>query len=795
MAAVVGRRVGRLSHGIKLVAEGAPIPLDDALQAAREAVQNDRMVRGLAVEPDTIWNAVVTLQYDTGTPQPGLYNIWVPAGRRPLEEGNTLDGAIQYLRNRVSNRLEIMEVRQSGIAVQGVREIRLWINAGRMLLARGVEGDGWVEIPDSLRGKGAVVNIQNTDQRCLIWCLCAFMLEQQGRLPAHHLERVSHYQVDEYLQFGRKRVKTGQKTWMDVGLDFKPLDARNVKLADRLLEFERTNDVGVYIYTWEERDYGSGTMLCRPRLCRTPIRLHKFECVVLQHKNHFVWVRNFQALMSCHGTSDKASGANTAMKHCHRCGNHYKTQKLLDKHLESCDPWVLDRPDATRKTYLPQPVKGRAPTIQFKHAYQQHKVPLYIVADCETYREGDSNAHVASFAWTVVGSELYTVPEEFQYRVFVDQEGDSQVGCVVRGLRALITEVYAHAKTMSQAHPHPQLTADEEYEFRCADSCYLCDRPPCEKGLVREHCHWSGRYRGASCQRCNAKAVWKHVPVFFHNFASFDHGPVIRALAELSAEYPDYTLAPINKSSEKMIALRYGPLSFRDSLCLIQGSLGKLIDDFQAGVSDLAKVFHNMATRHPYRHVGLDLLLRKMPFPYNDLTDRSRLLPGYRIPPKSAFRNDIREEDVDEVEWAAWETARQKAGIHDWRGMHDLYLATDVLALADIIEEFRRVMFEVTDGLDLLHNLTLPKASWIGFLKKSGARIELACDEELHEAVEDGIRGGVCLPCQNHAVANDPRTSEHDPAKPDSIIGYWDANSLYSWAMSQPLATRGYKKL
>ena len=46
------------------------------------------------------------------------------------------------------------------------------------------------------------------------------------------------------------------------------------------------------------------------------------------------------------------------------------------------------------------------------------------------------------------GSELYTVPEEFQYRVFVDQEGDSQVGCVVRGLRALIQEVYAHAKVM-----------------------------------------------------------------------------------------------------------------------------------------------------------------------------------------------------------------------------------------------------------------------------------------------------------------------------------------------------------
>ena len=66
--------------------------------------------------------------------------------------------------------------------------------------------------------------------------------------------------------------------------------------------------------------------------------------------------------------------------------------------------------------------------------------------------------------------------------------------------------------------------------------------------------------------------------------------------------------------------------------------------------------------------MGLDLLLRKMPFPYSDLTDRSRLLPGYRIPAKAAFRNDIRDEDVDEAEWASWEEARQKAGTHDWRG-------------------------------------------------------------------------------------------------------------------------------
>ena len=44
---------------------------------------------------------------------------------------------------------------------------------------------------------------------------------------------------------------------------------------------------------------------------------------------------------------------------------------------------------------------------------------------------------------------------------------------------------------------------------------------------------------------------------------------------------------------------------------------------------------------------------------------------------------------MDEDEWSCWEAARDKPGIRDWRGMHNLYLATDVLTLADIIEGFQ----------------------------------------------------------------------------------------------------------
>ena len=74
--------------------------------------------------------------------------------------------------------------------------------------------------------------------------------------------------------------------------------------------------------------------------------------------------------------------------------------------------------------------------------------------------------------------------------------------------------------------------------------CYLCGLKPCAKGLVREHCHWTGAYKGAACHSCNAKLVFKSIPVYFHNMADFDHVPLIRAIAEMSSPYPRYTAIP-----------------------------------------------------------------------------------------------------------------------------------------------------------------------------------------------------------------------------------------------------------
>ena len=54
---------------------------------------------------------------------------------------------------------------------------------------------------------------------------------------------------------------------------------------------------------------------------------------------------------------------------------------------------------------------------------------------------------------------------------------------------------------------------------------------------------------------------------------------------------------------------------------------------------------------------------------------------------------------------------------------------------------------------------------------------------------ERGIRGGITQISKRYAEANNKYMKDYNPDKPSTYIQYLDANNLYVWAMSQPLAT------
>ena len=73
---------------------------------------------------------------------------------------------------------------------------------------------------------------------------------------------------------------------------------------------------------------------------------------------------------------------------------------------------------------------------------------------------------------------------------------------------------------------------------------------------------------------------------------------------------------------------------------------------------------------------------------------------------------------------------------------HDLYLTTDVLLLADILENFRDLCLNYY-SLDPAHYYTLPNFVWDAMLLKTGVVIDMIFDEEMYGMTERGLRGGI----------------------------------------------------
>ena len=121
-----------------------------------------------------------------------------------------------------------------------------------------------------------------------------------------------------------------------------------------------------------------------------------------------------------------------------------------------------------------------------------------------------------------------------------------------------------------------------------------------------------------------------------------------------------------------------------------------------------------------------------------------------------------------------------------------IYVQSDVLMLADIFENFRKMGLEHYQ-LDPAHYYTAPGFSWDALLKATDIELELISDPEMHLFLEQGIRGGFSGIIHRYAEANNPHCPNHDQSKPTSFITYLDANNLYGYSMCQPMPVKDFQ--
>ena len=82
---------------------------------------------------------------------------------------------------------------------------------------------------------------------------------------------------------------------------------------------------------------------------------------------------------------------------------------------------------------------------------------------------------------------------------------------------------------------------EEEEKFQLANSCWICSKLfDVGDEKVRDHCHRTGKYRGAAHFSCNANSkLSKKVPVIFHNLRGYESHLIIKEVGKSDVKVID----------------------------------------------------------------------------------------------------------------------------------------------------------------------------------------------------------------------------------------------------------------
>ena len=113
-----------------------------------------------------------------------------------------------------------------------------------------------------------------------------------------------------------------------------------------------------------------------------------------------------------------------------------------------------------------------------------------------------------------------------------------------------------------------------------------------------------------------------------------------------------------------------------------------------------------------------------------------------KLPDKDKYYSILNRKGItdDEYNFAKkmWETLK----IENLGQLHDIYMNTDVMLLADVFESFRETAIK-TYKLDPAHFLTAPSLSWAACLRETKVKLELMTDPDMNMFIDRSLIGGM----------------------------------------------------
>ena len=530
-------------------------------------------------------------------------------------------------------------------------------------------GSSYMELPPALKNKKAIINMKNQDEKCFLWSVL------RGLNPKdNHPER-----IDNDLK-SKEDILNMQGIRYPV--DFRDIDrfeSQNPEISITVLGYnkdERVNTLKVSKYTGSK---------------------HDIVLLLIKdgEKSHYCLVKNISALLMSQINNHKGT-----RNICLNCMNGFKSTDSLNKHKEYCYN------NECVKIVMPPP----GSYLKFKNFRCSEKAPFVIYADFESLIKPMDNCDPNP-------NKSYTKkyqkhkPSGFSYYIKSLHED------VFKSVKRTYTKtkkedpnaedvfvewVQKDIKKIANIKPKEMIfTKEDEKQFNKASDCWICGE---ELGndRVRDHCHYTGRYRGAAHNSCNLNySKPKGVPVFFHNLSGYDSHLFIKSLGSPNKKE---TLECIPNNEEKYITFtkniivgqytnKKGEVKDKTFKIVFKDSLKFMSSSLEALVKNLPKdAFINLLKY--FTPEQAELIKQKGFYPYEYMNTKEKF-NDTKPPPRKAFYSKLTGRGISEKNYKhvlnVWNTFKMKT----FKDYHELYNETDVLLLADVFENFRDLCLKI----------------------------------------------------------------------------------------------------
>ena len=283
--------------------------------------------------------------------------------------------------------------------------------------------------------------------------------------------------------------------------------------------------------------------------------------LINDNKPHYVYIKDFNTFMF-HKTKNK-----NKKWFCRNSLQCFSSGNVLIKYKEHC-----------LSINGKQSVNLEKGIIEFENYFKQLPAPFKTYVDFECNLK-DIEIYEGSYTKKYHEHVLCS----YAYKVLCIDDSFSKSIIVFRGKNAAyefiktILEEHKYCKKIMKKHFNKNLimTEEEEHLFQKSNNCWICKKLiDNDDEKVRDHCHVTGKCRGAAHWDCNINfQLTKKLPVVFHNLKGCDSHLLFSELNKFNLK-----INVIPNGLEKYMAFFLGKnLVFIDSMQFMKSSLDKLV--------------------------------------------------------------------------------------------------------------------------------------------------------------------------------------------------------------------------